>query len=425
MNPNNEFDNQNIYGNNDVRPDVPQIQPVIQQMTEPAVVQQVEPQIKQVSQPVYQQPVQPVYQTPVEPTESIVQVPVYQEPVQQVVYQPPTQPVQQVVQPIVQQPDPIVDSGVSIVKLYGENLTTKTYVTNPAIARDDEIRKLMIVLLTPDKSGLLVGKPGIGKTAIVEGLSYLIQKDEVPNALKGYTIIKINSTPLVGKMTVNGKEEMIIGLLVEELKKMDKTIVFIDEIHTLIGGSSDGPMDLANILKPALDRGDVKAIGATTTVEFDTYIIRDRAFLRRFDRIDVEEPDVPTTIKILMGSLGRIEKKTGIKFKYNEYMTEKLISSIVEATTEFKRVYGLSAMYPDIAFSVLTQAFSNALFDNKDEVDIVDVYNAIKQSKRIYPDSIIKELATFREKFKDFCEKENIILPIVSIEEIKSNDDHR
>ena len=126
-----------------------------------------------------------------------------------------------------------------------------------------------------------------------------------------------------------------------------------------------------------------------------------------------------------MGSLGRIEKKTGIKFKYNEYMTEKLVESIVEATTEFKRVYGLSAMYPDIAFSVLTQAFSNALFENKSEVDIVDVYNAIKQSKRIYPDSIIKELTSFREKFKDFCEKENIVLPVVTIDEIKSNDDHR
>lgn len=406
MNPNNEYNNMipNGYSN----------------PTEGQVVTPVEPQVSYV-EPVVQTPVmptmqQPVMQTPVEP---VVQQ--YVGPMQQQVVQQPMMQ-QQYVGPIQQ---PTIDSGVSIVKLYGENLTSKTYVTNPAIARDDEIRKLMIVLLTPDKSGLLVGKPGIGKTAIVEGLSYLIQRNEVPNALKGYTIIKINSTSLVGKMTVNGKEEMIIGLLVEELKKMDKTIVFIDEIHTLIGGSSDGPMDLANILKPALDRGDVKAIGATTTVEFDTYIIRDRAFLRRFDRIDVEEPDVPTTIKILMGSLGRVEKKTGIKFKYNDYMTEKLIESIVEATTEFKRVYGLSAMYPDIAFSVLTQAFSNALFDNKDEVDIVDVYNAIKQSKRIYPDSIIKELENFRVKFKDFCEKEGIVLPIVNIEEIKSNDDHR
>ena len=152
-----------------------------------------------------------------------------------------------------------------VLDMYGEDLTSKTYVTNPAIARDEEIKKLMVVVLTPDKSALLVGKAGIGKTAIVEGLAYLIQQDKVPNALKGYKIIKINSTSLLGKMTINGREEMTISLLVEELKKIHKTILFIDEVHTLIGGDSDGPMDLANILKPALDRGDVKAIGATTT----------------------------------------------------------------------------------------------------------------------------------------------------------------
>lgn len=324
---------------------------------------------------------------------------------------------------LIPEPASGVDPARSVVKMYGENLTRKTYVTNPAIARDDEIKKLIIVLLTPDKSGLLVGKPGIGKTAIVEGLSYLIQRNQVPNALKGYTIIKINSTSLVGKLNIDGREEMVIGLLVEELKQMEKTIVFIDEIHTLIGGSGDGPMDLANILKPALDRGDVKAIGATTTIEYDTYIIRDRAFLRRFDRIDVAEPDIPTTVKILMGSLGRIEKKTGIKFKYNDFVTEKLVTSIVEATSEYKRVYGLSAMYPDVAFSVLNQAFSNALFEDKALVDVVDVYNAIKQSKRIYPDSIIKELNAYREKFKDLCFDENVVLPVVTIDEIKTKDE--
>ena len=310
-----------------------------------------------------------------------------------------------------------------ILSTYGEDLTAKSYITNPAIAREDEIKKLMIVLLTPDKSGLLVGKPGIGKTAIVEGLSYLIQRGEVPNALKGYSIIKINSTSLIGKMMINGKEEMIISLLVAELKQLTRTIVFIDEIHTLIGGSQDGPMDLANILKPALDRGDVKAIGATTTIEYDTYIVRDRAFLRRFDRIDVLEPDQPTTVKILMGSIPRIEAKTGIKFKYNNYITELLVTAIVSATSEYKRVYGLSAMYPDVAFSVLSQAFSQALFNNHDEVSIEDVYNAIKTSKRIYPDSIIKELNAFRENFKQLCDEEGIILPVVTIEEIQSPED--
>lgn len=313
-----------------------------------------------------------------------------------------------------------LESDGRFVRLYGEDLTKKSYVTNPAIARDDEIKKLIMVLLTPEKSGLLVGKPGIGKTAIVEGLAYLIQQDQVPNVLRGYRIIKINSTSLLGKVEVDGQEIMAIEALVDELKQMSKVIIFIDEIHTLIGSKEDGPMDLANILKPALDRGEVKAIGATTTEEYDTYIIRDRAFLRRFERIDVLEPDEKTTVKILMGSLPKIERQTGVKFKYNEYVSELLVESIVSATSEFKRVYGLSAMYPDIAFSVLTAAFSHALFDNKPLVDVLDVYEAIKNSKRIYPDSIVKELAAFREKFDGLCKEEGVFLPIVTVDQIQN-----
>ncbi len=310
-----------------------------------------------------------------------------------------------------------------IINQYGEDLTKKTYITNPAIAREEEIKKLIMILLTPEKSGLLVGKPGIGKTAIVEGLAYLIQNNQVPDALKGYTIIKLNSTSLIGKITKNGQEELIIQVLVNELKQMTKTIIFIDEIHTLIGGKSDGPMNLANILKPGLDRGDIKAIGATTTIEYDTYIIRDRAFLRRFEKIEVSEPDEETTVRILMGTIPKIEQQTGCKMKYNEYVNEQLMRAIVSATSEFKRVYGLSAMYPDIAFSVLTSAFSQALFENKNIVDVKDVYNAIKTSKRIYPDSIVKELLQFRENFAKLCNEENIVLPVVTIEEVQGQDD--
>lgn len=313
------------------------------------------------------------------------------------------------------------ETNFSVLKQYGEDLTKKTYYTNPAIAREEEIKRLIMVLLTPEKSGLLIGKAGIGKTAIVEGLAYLIQRNEVPDAIKGYRIIKLNSTSLLGKININGKEELTIQLLVQELKEMEKTIIFIDEIHTLIGGREDGPMDLANILKPALDRGDVKAIGATTTAEYETYIIRDRAFLRRFEKIDVEEPDEATTAMILKGSLAKIEKQTGCKFKYNDYITDLLLSTIVSATSEFKRIYGLSAMYPDIAFSVLTAAFSEALFQNRSDVTILDVYNAIKNSKRIYPDSIVKELEIFRTKFEKICENENIILPVVTIDDIKND----
>ena len=307
----------------------------------------------------------------------------------------------------------------SVIKMYGEELVGKTYITNPAIAREDEIQKLMLVLLTPDKSALLTGKAGIGKTAIVEGLAYLIQKGEVPNALKGYKIIKINSTSLLGKVTIDNNEEMVISILMRELKNVTKTILFIDEVHTLIGGKSDGPMDLANILKPALDRGDIKAIWATTTEEYEAYVVRDRAFLRRFERIEVLEPTQETTVEILMKSIARIEHKTGAKVRYTNFVTKMIMESIVSATGPYKRVYGLAAMYPDVAFSVLSQAFSQAIYRNSDTVNLLDFYNAIKLSKRIYPDTIIKELKLFKAKFRQICEEENIILPDVTIDEIK------
>ncbi len=307
----------------------------------------------------------------------------------------------------------------SVIDTYGDDLTKKQYITNPAIARDEEIKRAIVILLTPEKSALLVGKPGIGKTAIVEGISYLIQRNEVPDALKGYRIVRLNSTSLLGTMTIDGREVLVANQLVQELKTVDKTILFIDEIHMLIGSKEDGPMDLANILKAGLDRGDIKVIGATTTVEYETYILRDRAFLRRFEKVDVLEPDEATTVKILMGTIPKMEKQTGVKVKYNSYVTELLVRAIVSATSEFKRVYGIAAMYPDVALSVLSQAFSNALYNNKKEADVLDFYTAIKSSRKIYPDSIIKELEQFRETFKDLCNQENVVLPIVKLEDLE------
>ena len=229
----------------------------------------------------------------------------------------------------------------------------------------------------------------------------------------------------MNKVTIDGKEFLVVSLLVEELKNMSKVILFIDEIHTLVSSNTDSPIDIANILKPGLDRGDIKAIGATTDVEYETYVVRDRAFLRRFDRIDVLEPDEPTTVEILKKSLPRIEHKTGIKFNYSSYVVDLLLESIVSATSEFKRVYGLAAMYPDVSFSVLSQAFSLALVDNRDSVSILDVYNAIKISKRIYPDSIVKELALFRDKFAKYCVEYGIELPVITIDDLEVVDEIR
>ena len=318
---------------------------------------------------------------------------------------------------------PLDPKEFPIITNYCENLTAKKYVTNPAIERDEEIKKAMLILLTPDKSVLLIGKAGIGKTAIVEGIAYKIQRGDVPDALRGYQIFKINSSSMLGTMVVDGKEETVTNLIVAELKRAPKTIIFIDEIHTLIGGSADGPMDLANILKPALDRGDIKAIGATTTMEYEIYIVKDRAFLRRFDRVDVAEPDFNATVQILLGTIPKIEYQTGIKMIQNSYLAKMLVESIVSATSEFKRVYGLSAMYPDVSLSVLSAAFSNALFENRKEVGILDVYMAIRNSKRIYPDSRVKECNAFREKFKRICDDSNIVLPDVKLQDIDTGDD--
>ncbi len=311
-------------------------------------------------------------------------------------------------------------NGFSVLKNYGEDLTAKQYITDPSIARDEELKKMMMVLLTPEKSPLLVGKAGVGKTSIVEGLAYRILTNQVPIALQGYRVVKINSSSLLGKINYGGREEMVITLLVSELMSLTKTILFIDEIHTLIGTGDGSSMDLANILKPAIDRGAIKLIGATTDIEYNTYVVRDRAFLRRFEKIDVQEADESTTVEILFKSLPKIEKLTGAKFKYNDYVTKMLLESIVSATSEYKRVYGLGAMYPDISFSVLTAAFSQALFQNRALVTVEDVYNAIKMSKRIYPDSIIRELEAFRIKFKDVCAQEGIVLPVVNISEIST-----
>ena len=306
----------------------------------------------------------------------------------------------------------------SVLKNYGEDLTSKVYITDPAIARDDEIKRLMMILLTPEKSAILVGKAGIGKTSIVEGLAYRILKRTVPPILQGYRVIKLNSSALIGKVNLNGTEVLIVNLLIEELKNVEKTIVFIDEIHTLIGNNNEISMDLANLLKPAIDRGAVKLIGATTDIEYNTYIVRDRAFLRRFEKIDITEPSAKTTVEILFRSLPKIEALTGAKFKYNEYITKMLLESIVNATSEYKRVYGLGAMYPDICFFVLTVAFSAALVQSRNYVTALDVYTAILNSKRIYPDSIVRELATFREQYKDVCAADGLVLPEITADDV-------
>ena len=263
-----------------------------------------------------------------------------------------------------------------------------------------------MVLLTPEKSACLVGKPGIGKTAIVEGLAYRMQLNDMPNALKGYSVYKISTPSLVG--STDGENKVMA--LVKELKTRDKIIVFIDEIHMLMGASNQGPMDLANMFKEGLGRGTVKLIGATTVDEYERYILRDKAFVRRFERIDISEPTQEMCVQILMRTVPKIEAQTGVKLNYTDFIKEKIMKFIVNMTSEYKRVYEISSRYPDIALTVLRQAFSAALFDNSSEVKFKHIYEAVKNTKAVYPDVIKKELVVFKDTFKEELMQEGTII---------------
>lgn len=299
----------------------------------------------------------------------------------------------------------------SLLEKYGENLSKKVYVTNPAIARENEIEKTILTILTPDKSAILVGKAGIGKTAIVEGIAYKIQNNTVPDAIKGYDIIKVNTSSLLGKYTTDdGTEELRINILLKEVEKSSNIILFIDEIHTLVIESRNSGVDFINAMKPALSRGDVKVIGATTFDEYNQYLIRDKAFLRRFEKIDVEEPDAETTVKILMGSYPRIEKQTGVRLAYSSFVNENIMKFIVDMTSEYKRVYELGSRYPDNSLALLSKAFSYAKFDNSPYVTFKHIYKAIMNCKSVYSDVVKKEAEKFKVEFKEFLEKENVDL---------------
>ncbi len=300
---------------------------------------------------------------------------------------------------------------VSILETYGENLSSKEYITNPAIGRESEIEQAIIILLTPEKSALLVGKAGVGKTAIVEGIGYRIKNGNIPNALKGYELIKVNISSLLGETTSEGHNENRLQLLVDELKTKKNIILFIDEIHLLVNrNTSNMSIDFANMLKPGLDRGEIKMIGATTYEEYEAYILRDRAFLRRFLKVDVAEPNQDQCTQILLGTYPKYEKRTGVKLEYTDYVKERIFRFLVELTDEYKRIYEIGNRYPDIALTLVMNAFSIASYENSPVVKLKHFYKAVCRTKLVYDDAKQKEIARFKVLFKDLIDEENVDL---------------
>jgi ATP-dependent Clp protease ATP-binding subunit ClpA len=297
----------------------------------------------------------------------------------------------------------------SMIQMYGEILTDKEYITNPAVARDAEIEKMILALVTPDKSALLTGKPGIGKTALVEGLAYRIHQGNVPNAIKGWRVIKINIPALLGKINVDGVEVSKLQLLIDEIDGLEKTILFIDEVHLLVAHNNGAvDLDFGNMLKPYLDRGRILMIGATTDMEYEQFILRDRAFVRRFIKIPIEELQGEDVVKVLMGTYPKFEKKMGVKFKLTPFQLERVFAWIVDNTTEYKRIYEVQNRYPDICLTIVSSAFSFALLENSELVTYKHIYLAMKNTNTIYSDAKVKAIEDFKKRFENDLIKEGI-----------------
>ncbi len=219
---------------------------------------------------------------------------------------------------------------------------------DPVIGRIDEIERVMQTLCRRKKNNpLLVGEPGVGKTAIAEGLALKISEDEVPDILKDAKVFALDMGALVAGTKYRGDFEKRLKGIISELSAMDEAILFIDEIHTMVGAgaTSGGSMDASNLLKPALARGELKCIGATTYVEYRNFFDKDKALSRRFAKIDVEEPSIEDTMTILQG----------VKHKYEAYHNIKFTDSALQSAIDLSVKYLHDRFLPDKAMDIIDE----------------------------------------------------------------------
>ncbi|MBF0280685.1 MAG: AAA family ATPase, partial [SAR324 cluster bacterium] len=244
-------------------------------------------------------------------------------------------------------------SGVHPFKAYCVDLLrlAKDHQLDPVIGRDDEVRRVIQILSRRIKNNpVLIGEPGVGKTAIVEGLANRIISGDVPDSLKSKRLLVLDVGSMVAGATYRGEFEARLKNLLKEIETASgEIILFIDELHILMGaGKSEGSLDAANILKPALARGKLHCVGATTIDEFRKYVEKDAALARRFQQILVKEPDVESTIAILRGLKARYELHHGVKIK----------DSALIAATKLSVRYVTERFLPDKAIDLIDEAAS-------------------------------------------------------------------
>lgn len=220
---------------------------------------------------------------------------------------------------------------------------------DPVIGRDDEIRRILQILSRRTKNNpILIGEPGTGKTAIAEGLAQRIVRGDVPENLKTKQLFSLDMGALIAGAKYKGEfEERLKAVVNEVVSANGEIILFIDEIHTLVGaGKSDGAMDAANILKPALARGELRAIGATTLNEYQKYFEKDKALERRFQIVTVDEPDTLSAIAILRG----------LKERYENHHKVRIKDEAIIASVELSQRYITERFLPDKAIDLMDEA---------------------------------------------------------------------
>ena len=282
------------------------------------------------------------------------------------------------------------------------------YDIDLAYGRDKEVKKILISLLMPDKSPILIGASGVGKTAIVKGLAHRIMKGEVPEYFLNKKIVSLNVAALVSGCKYVGMFEEKLLKVLDEVLNDENIILFIDEIHAIIGAGkgANNSNDMSNILKPYLDAGQIKIIGATTTDEYDKLIKPNSALKRRFEVIKVAEPEGEILKEICLNVINKLSLEMDMFFLNNEYLKDEIISLLINLTDKKHRNYQDMVNNPDLLVSILTKSFAIAKFYGKEIVEIADLIEAVIDNERLYEFSKIR-ITKALEHLKCF-DQENI-----------------